>query len=361
MKNYFWIIGGGILQIPLIDVIRELGYYPIISDGSSKCFCRDLGCLFFNIDIFDIESHKQYADQLINKGHTISGVLAAGIDAPETMAELARHLGLPCVSPEIARLVYNKDLFRKKMLKMGLPTPGFRVIKMSDVDNLEGIIEEIGFPLIVKNTSSSGSRGTRMFFGPDLLNIKKTVQSAISVSRSKKALIEQVWEGSEHTVETIFDVNGNFHRCFITDRLFDKSNGYLLETGLIHPTQLSKTDQKVMYDLAEMVARELHINIGAAKYDMMITDGGPRIIEMTVRLSGGFDCQYLVPVATGKQILKAAALTALGLPFEKKLIRDTKGLIALSESLWPNQGIIQSISGIEKSKACCYAFWRNYL
>ena len=34
MKNFFWIIGGGLLQIPLIKVVRDLGYEPIISDDN---------------------------------------------------------------------------------------------------------------------------------------------------------------------------------------------------------------------------------------------------------------------------------------------------------------------------------------
>ena len=82
----------------------------------------------------------------------------------------------------------------------------------------------------------------------------------------------------------------------------------------------------------------------------MYTKDGPKIIEMTVRLSGGFDCQYLVPAATRKNILKAAILTAIGENFEEDLLKDKLGKSCISESLWPKPGIIEKISGIEDAK-----------
>jgi len=176
------------------------------------------------------------------------------------------------------------------------------------------------------------------------------VELAISCSRSGLALIEKCWEGSEHTVETIFDVNGNFHPCFITDRKFDKKNGYALEVGLRHPSILPIKIQKEMFVLAEKVAKDLGVKIGAAKYDMMLTKDGPRILEMTVRLSGGFDCQYLVPASTGKNVLRAAILTALGKPFPSDLLKDVKHKVGLTDSIWPKPGKIITITGIEEAE-----------
>ena len=75
-----------------------------------------------------------------------------------------------------------------------------------------------------------------------------------------------------------------------------------------------------MYLLAEEVSKTMKVKIGASKFDMILTETGPKIIEMTVRLSGGFDCQYLVPAATGKNILAAAILTSQGKAFQKDFL-----------------------------------------
>ena len=52
----------------------------------------------------------------------------------------------------------------------------------------------------------------------------------------------------------------------------------------------------------------------------------------------------------GKNILKAASLTATGKSFGNKLLEDTKHRVALSESIWPSPGEITKIDGIETAK-----------
>lgn len=361
-SKFFWIIGGGILQKPLLEEAKKLGYEIILTDGDENCICSNLATYFKPIDIFDIDSHIEYASDLLKNGVEIKGVLAAGIDAPETMAKVAESLNLPTVKSSIAHLVNHKELFRQKMEELGFDVPKFHIFSLNEMDQLPEIIKRIDFPLIVKNSSSSGSRGTKIFYKNDINDIKNTLIEAIKVSRSNKALIESLWEGTEHTVETLFDVNGKFHRCFITDREFDKSNGFALETGLSHPSDLSLEEQEEMYKLAEKISRELEIDIGAAKFDMIQTSDGPKVIEMTVRLSGGFDCQVLVPAATGKNILRAAILTSVGKEFDHDLLIDKKQKFACSESLWPYPGKIIEINGVneaQKQPGFEYIFFRS--
>lgn len=348
--EFFWVIGGGQLQVPLIEEVKKLGYRIIVTDRDPQCICKNMVDVFYPIDIFDIKNHLKIANEITENQKKIVAVLAAGIDAPITMAVLANHLGIPGVDPNIAEIVHNKNKFRDKLKGLGYPIPKNFVVNEKNFEKINLMIKDIGIPLIVKNSDSSGGRGTKIFKELDIDEIKKQVRLAIKSSRSGNALIEECWEGSEHTVETIFDVNGNFHPCFITDRIFNKENGYPIEVELFHPTKLSIQIQEEMYKIAKSVAVDLGITIGAAKYDMMLTKDGPRIIEMTVRLSGGFDCQYLVPCATGKNVLKTAILTALGKQFSKELLVDKKSRVAISSSLWPKPGKIIKIEGIEKTK-----------
>jgi biotin carboxylase len=350
-NKFFWVIGGGEMQIPVIAEARTLGLQVICSDINADCVCASLADMFLTIDIFDIDGHLKAAEELIKNGTPIVGVLAAGIDAPETMARLAQSLGLPCVAPEIARLVHNKAVFREKLRDLGFPVPKFATIKAEDLEKIEAIASGIGYPLIIKNTDSSGSRGTKIFYQPDRDGLRSMAMEAISVSQSGMALIESFWEGPEQTVETLFDINGKFHPCFITDRKFDKGDGYALETGLEHPSMLPLETQNYMYQIAEQVARALGIKIGAAKYDFILTPDGPRIIEMTVRLSGGFDCQYLVPAATGKNVIRAAILTALGQTFPQNLLESKVQKTAISRSIWPKPGVIKAIRNLDIARS----------
>lgn len=338
------------MQVPIIEEASRLGMCSIVTDLNPRCVCALLADKFFAIDIFDIDSHLLLADQFINKNINIRGVLAAGIDAPETMARLAKHMRLPGVKPEIAQLVHHKANFRKRLEELGYPVPKYASISREQLHELPSIASLIGYPLIIKNTDSSGSRGTRIFREFNLKLMQEAAQIAIKVSKSGTALIESCWEGSEHTVETLFDVHGRFHPCFITDRNFNKSDGYALETGLRHPSTLSKLLQSEMYSIAYSVAEDFGVTIGAAKFDFMVTPDGPRIIEMTVRLSGGYDCQYLVPLTTGKSVLRAAIQTAIGEDFDGSLLVDHLNHIGVTGSLWPPPGIITAISGVEEAR-----------
>lgn len=345
-EAFFWIIGGGEMQIPVVDEARGFGLKVICSDLNPNCVCAPHADIFLPIDIFDIETHVRKGLEL-SKTLKIAGVLAAGIDAPETMARLAQALGLPSVDPEVARLVHNKAEFRRRMEELGFPVPRYIDFGMEQLDEVSMLADRVGYPLVLKNTDSSGSRGTRIFYEPNEEDLRVAAVEAINVSRSGRALIESFWEGPEQTIETIFDVEGNFHPCFITDRIFDKRQGYALETGLRHPSSLSENVQTEMYQMAKAVAQAIGIQVGAAKYDCILTPQGPRIIEMTVRLSGGFDCQYLVPAATGKNVIRAAVLTALGRPFPSDLLQAKYQRVAVSRSLWPRPGRIRAVHGLE--------------
>lgn len=281
----------------------------------------------------------------------ITAVIASGVDAPVTMARLAEFLELPGVNPEIATLVSNKAHFREWMSLNGFSVPRFKVIDEHNHHLVPQFAQEIGYPLIVKNTDSSGSRGTTILRKPSPATLATAVQAAVGVSRSKTALIESLWEGSEHTVEAIIDCGGKFHQSFITDRLFAFENDHPVETGLVSPSQLPKTKQKQLFEMAEEVARKLGLEFGIIKLDAIFTADGPRIIEMTTRQSGGFDPQVLVPAATGVDILSLTVQVYSGSSLPTGSYSPTSPRVAVSGSPWPNPGRIIEFSGVEKAKA----------
>ena len=110
-----------------------------------------------------------------------------------------------------------------------------------------------------------------------------------------------------------------------------------------NPSKLKPLTQKKIFSFAEKIAKKIGIKVGPAKFDLMISNNKFIIIEMTTRLSGGFDCQYLVPAATGKDVIRAAMLTSLGKEFDKKLLESKINRVAMSSSIWPKPGKIKKI------------------
>ena len=347
--EYFWVIGGGLLQIPIIEKLKQLNIKVIVSDNSTDCVCIDLCDVFFDIDIFNIEDHIEKAKGILSQGDKIVGVLAAGIDAPITMSALNEFLGIYGVSQRTSEIVHNKAKFRKKMAQLNFPTPDFKEFGNHEYLQFSNYLDTLTPPFIIKNVDSSASRGTKIFYTRDEILEREIFDKACLVSRSNSCLVESVWVGTEHTVETFYDVDGEYYRCFITDRAFDYESGFPVETGLTNPTRLPKAIENECYDLAFEVSSALGIKVGAAKFDMIVTDLGPRIIEMTTRLSGGFDCQYLVPAATGKDILSMAIYTSMGKLFPEAFNVSWKNMVAVSGSVWPCQGETISISGVDEA------------
>ena len=102
-KRVLWVIGGGSLQIPIIEEAKKLGLATLVTDMSSKCVAKAHADYFYPVDIFDVAGNVDLLFRLKHfDGLDIVGVLAAGIDANITAAVLARIAGLPGVDPQAA-------------------------------------------------------------------------------------------------------------------------------------------------------------------------------------------------------------------------------------------------------------------
>lgn len=316
MKKWLWILGGGAMQKFVLDEAKKMDYSTIVSDRNIDCLINrhEMADLFLQTDPGDKEESVRQLKKFVEIGYDVDGVVAAGIDTPVTASAMQDVLGKPAASEEAAEICHRKDLFREC-----LEYP--RHVAVNGSYPIERARDILGQFVIVKNTDSSGSRGTTR------MNLELTsqaefdmaIEQAIRVSKCQKALIETLLVGTEHTVEAIFDVKGEFRPCFITDRFFNYGplegmgrNDVAMELGLCHPTALSKEKQDLCYKVARLAAEKIGIKHGTVKCDMMYASVGPVILEMTTRSSGGFDVQWLVPQSTGKNVLKVIVDTACG-------------------------------------------------
>lgn len=341
MKEYIWIIGGSIHQIPAIEEAKSLGLGVICSDLNNNCEAKKIVDIFINISIYDKEAHIQNIKKLKRDGINVKGIVCIAVDSAITMGAVNDYFGFCGISEEIAIVCKDKTLFREKLENSDIPNAKFKVLEKEDkIFNFD-----FNFPIIVKPNNGFGSVGAKIFYD------EKEIQEHIDelFNTFDKVLIEEFFEGEEQTVEAIFDFNGNFVPEFITDRFFTR-NTYPVEIGLQNPTSLSNDIQEELFLLAKKVGNLLGIKSGTIKLDSIITKNGARIIEATVRVAGGLDPYFLVPAATGKNIMRNAILTALGKPLEKESLENKKNKYALTGSPLPIPGKIINISGIEEAK-----------
>ena len=331
------------MQIPVVEEIHKMGFMAIVSDADRNCACASKADIFLNVDIFDEDGHLHASEGM---EESLVGVFACGIDAPVTASALARKFGLPGAQYQMAQILHDKHMFRISQKALGYKCPEFEYVpKGKDYS-----VNKVDKDLVIKPCLNSGSRGTTLINkGAYPLDVMRAIDYAHSNSRNGGCLIEERMYGTEHTVETLIDKDGNFHPCFITDRLFNYSNG-AVETGLVNPTTLPPYMQRKAFKIAEEMAYDYMIEGSPLKLDIIVTDSGIVVLEATTRMSGGFDCQYLVPAATGMNPVKAGLQVCLGQDVDKRLLSPTKDKVAVSNSLWPPVGMIKSITGLTEAK-----------
>ena len=325
------VIGASYLQLPLVEKINALGY-------ESHCFawegedsvCKDIANYFHPISIIDKE--------LIYKACTkiqIDAILSIASDvAVPTISYVANKMGLVANSDESALTSTNKLLMRSVFKMVGLPTPFYFSVSESTTlgDNLE-----LSFPLIVKPTDRSGSRGVSL--SNNLADLKKNIDKAVFQSFKKEAIIEEFIEGNEYSIESISQ--DGIHTILAITEKITSGSPYFVELEHHQPAALTK-DLKVQIEATVKKGLDaLEIRNGGAHSEIKINEKGIYLIEIGGRMGGDFIGSHLVQLSTGYDYLKNVVNVALGIKIEDfrpktTLFSGVYFLSKLTQDLLPN-------------------------
>lgn len=340
------IVCGGFLQIPAVHAAHRLGLRAVVTDANPSAPCVGIADESHVIDIFDVASHIALYD-ILAKRLDIRGVFTEGAEPTLTVAAVAAHAGLPGIPVEAALNTRHKARTRACFDKAGLPNPRWATI--TKPEEAASAAAAIGYPLMVKAADSSASRGVMRVDHPDQL--ASAVVSAFANSRTGTPVLEQVLLGSEHSAEILYGCNGVPVRLNIGDRLFARDNGRMIELGHINPSRLDTEQKDRCFALMERAAVACGIQFGAFKADIIWTAEGPYLLEVTARLSGGFDCQYTQPAATGRDFITAAMRLAAGLPPDPQDLAMRFHRHAAAMAAFPEPGRITAIEGVAEAQA----------
>lgn len=337
------IVGAGIMQIPAIKTAKKMGLKVIATDMNPLAEGFQYADVPVILNTKDVEGHIKFAIEN-HKKYNIVGVFA-GADVAITVAGITNALNLPGIPMDVAIRSNNKSLMKKRWLEDGIPTP-FAI----EINNKEEAIEALdrlnGFPVMIKAVDSAASRGCKKI--ENMSELDEAISEAKEKSSTKTALVEEFVVGDEQSVETIV-YDGIHYHCGIADRHFG-FNPYPIEVGHTNPTKLSNHIQNEIYDVVDRAAKSLGINFGPAKADIILTDDGPKILEMPARLSGGFHSQYTTPLSTGMNPIRAVLNLAIGNTIPMDDITQKLNKVSICKAIFPNPGNIVKISGIEKAK-----------
>ncbi len=328
------IIGASILQLPAIKLARELGYYVGVVDYDPNAVGIPYADEYFNVSTIDIEGVTKTALEF-----KPDGIMTLATDMPmRSIARACEKLGLPGISFDSAVKSTDKGEMIKAFEACGVEHPWYFIL--SSPEELDNVIEKITFPCISKPTDNSGSRGVMLIH--NVTELRDAVAYSSENSRGGGVIIEEYLKGSEVSVE-IVALDGVPHVLQVTDKLTTGAP-HFVEMGHSQPSMLSENDLEKIRDLACRAVRTVGINNGPAHVEIMLTENGPRMVELGARMGGDCITTHLVPLSTGVNMIEATIKIACGEAPDIERKFDKGSAIRYFN---PPAGEIKEICGVE--------------
>jgi carbamoyl-phosphate synthase large subunit len=209
---------------------------------------------------------------------------------------------------EAIRVAEDRELFKRAMEEEGLPMPrgGFA----HSWAEAEKIVEETGYPAIIRPSFTLGGTGGGTAYHPE--EFEEIVRAGLAASPVHQVLIEESILGwKEFELEVMRDLADNVVIiCSIEN--FDPMGVHTGDSITVAPAQtLTDVEYQSLRDMAIRVIRKVGVETGGSNIQFAVNpeDGAVRVIEMNPRVSRS---SALASKATGFPIAKIAAKLAVG-------------------------------------------------
>lgn len=294
------IIGASYLQKPLVVKAKEMGMETHVFAWEEGNVVKDIADYFYPVSILEKEEILAICTQV-----KIDGILSIASDlAMHAVNYVANALGLVGNSLECTFLTTDKFAMREALSSGGVRCPKFRLYSESSKIE-EG---EFDFPVIVKPTDRSGSRGiTKVGNQGDL---EKAVSFALNDSISKRVIVEEFVLGSEYSIESVSI--GGVHKVLAITEKRTTGAPHFVELEHHQPAELSKSNKAKIKKLVVQALSALKIENGASHTEVLLT-GEDEVccVEVGARMGGDFIGSHLVELSTGIDFLQLVIDIAL--------------------------------------------------
>lgn len=304
MKSDLAIIGASYLQVPLIKKAQELGYKTHVFAWEANDVGEKIADCFYPISIIEKEKILLKCKEI-----GIEGICSIGSDlAIITVNYVACQMGLTSNTIDSTLKSTNKHLMRQAFSANNDPSPiSIECDEKVDITKLN-----LKFPIIVKPTDRSGSRGITKLNSND--GLEEAIRLAMDQSFEHKALVEEFAEGTEYSVEFV-SWKGKHHYLAITKK-FTTGAPHFIETGHMEPVdEIDVLTRNKIIGVVTHALNSLGLEYGASHSEIKIDNNGNiKIIEIGGRMGGDCIGSHLVYYSTGIDYLKAVIDIAVGMP-----------------------------------------------
>jgi biotin carboxylase len=333
------ILGASYLQVPLIIKAKEMGIVTHVFAWEEGAVGKKLADFFYPISILEKELIFKKCEEI-----GVSGITTIATDiAMITVNFVASKMNLVGNSIDATLVSTDKFEMRRSLSRNGIPCPRFSFFEENNFKNLE-LFE---FPLIVKPTDRSGSRGVTKVSSIEETN--EAILKALADSINKRVIVEEFVDGQrEFSVECIA-FNGRFYPLAVTDKITTGSP-HFCELEHHQPAKISDELKERIFDLTLKTLKALGLENGASHTEVILDKNNDlSIVEVAGRMGGDFIGSHLVELSTGFDFLRATIDVALNqfnyVNYLKLPLNPYSGVYYLT----PKPGVIKEIINFQSS------------
>ncbi|GIG60091.1 carboxylase [Longispora fulva] len=243
----------------------------------------------------------------------ISGVITYDEARVTQVAFVADGLGLPHAGLDAAAACRFKNLTRRALDAAGVPQP--RSIPVTSLDEARVAAAEIGYPVVIKPHDLLAGMGVLRVDAPEELAERYADSTGNPVGGVPDyvyaPLVEECVTGEEISVDCALHGGELTVLC-----LARKENGfapYFVEVGHTVDAADPLLTDPALLDVLRAAHAAIGYQDGITHTEIMLTESGPKIIEINGRMAGGHITR-LAQLATGTDEGLAACDVACGRP-----------------------------------------------
>lgn len=302
-------LGGSAQQVVAIETAKRLGYYTVLCDYLPDNPGQCVADKFYNISTTDVE--KVYDVAVKEK---VDGILPYASDpAALPAAIVAERLGLP-TNPSRSVLVLGvKHKFREFLANNGFYCPKNYIFDANtNIEDIKDYILKFHFPIIVKPTDSSGSKGVTVL--KDIIGLENAIKAADYYSRNKIFIIEEYIERSFPAVVggDIFVWNGEIVLFGEMACLRGQKGTGLVPIGKKNPGGMNRKQLDNIHKELKRLIASLGIQFGEFNIELLLDkNDNVHFLEVGPRAGGN-----MIPIQLsdifGVNLVAANVLAAMG-------------------------------------------------
>lgn len=298
------VLAGGFDQIALIQTLKRYQHTVLLTDYFENPPAKDFADHFFRISTLDEEAIFALAQR-----EKVDLVTTACTDqALLTVARVSERLNLPCyLDSGKALSVTNKFYMKSVFKKCGIPTAPFVLLDKTDDWRTSLSLKE--FPLIVKPCDCNSSKGVLKVENEAAL--EAALNTAFSLSRSGKAVVERFLPGEEISVDVWVEDDCAKVLCATQTRKLQENEDAFTIYQSCYPVAGYDTIEKQVQSIADKIAKGFGLRNCPLLIQAMVFDGEVYVIEFSARMGGGTKYK-LIETISGIDIMDVYVRRVLG-------------------------------------------------